>query len=135
MNESKKNIVFCIIIIVFFIFCFSAGYFVGHRLSIQQIGYADNAFRIELANKQRRIDELETRLNELGGMVSNGFRNVSGTIDRISEQIDIATRQTGDIRTTINSLREAVKVLENSRDYFRSLSDNFSDGQCNTGSE
>jgi ABC-type transporter Mla subunit MlaD len=135
MNESKKNNIFCIVIVLFFLFSFSTGYYVGHRLSIQQTGQSDNEFRDQLADKQRRIDELETRLNEFRGMVSDGFRNVSGAIDRISEQVDIATKQAGDIRATANSLREAVKILENSRDYFRELSISLFGGEHDTGSE
>jgi chromosome segregation ATPase len=118
----SRNFTIFIFCICAALLCFWSGYYVRYRSAIRQAGQSDNEFRTQLENKQRRIDELEARLGELGDLVSDGFANVSGTVERISVQVDDAIKQTGDIRATVRVLRETAKELETSRDYFRRLS-------------
>jgi len=133
MNE-KNHIV---LIIALFAIAVSASFGAGYwlRSTVQQAGQSDNEFRAELEAKQGRINELEARLGDLGNLVSDGFGNVIGTVGRVQGYVDLALEQSGDIRTTVNLIREAVKELENSERYFRELASRLSDSQRNSGGE
>ena len=129
MNE-KNNL--CLIIALFVITMFAsfgAGYWFGSRPVVQSAGTTGDEFGKQLEDKQKRIDELEAELDDLGGLVSDGFRNVIGIVDRVSGQIDAVLQQGGDIRATVGLIREAVKELENSERYFRGLADSIPDRQ------
>jgi len=114
---------------------FGAGYWFCHRANAGQAGSADNEFRAESEVKQRRIDELEARYNDLRSLVSDGVRDIGGTVERVSGYVDLALQQSSDIRATVSLIREAVKELENSERYFRELAVRLSDGKHNSGSE
>jgi len=135
MNEKTY---FCLIAVLF-VFFFFAGFGTGYRFrsrpDVQPAGPTDNEFGKQLVDKQRRIDELETRLGDLRGLVSDGFTNISGTVERVSGQIDVALQQSGDIRATIGLIREAVKELENSERYFRGLADSIPNGKSDSAGE
>jgi hypothetical protein len=138
MNEKAVVIPHFMVFLFLFAFscaAFGAGYYVCYRTTVQPAGQSDDEFGKQLADKQRRIDELETRLGDIGSMVSDGFGNVSRTVGRISGQIDYALNEAGDVRTTISLLREAVKELEKSELYYRRLADRVSGNEHNSGSE
>ena len=135
MNE--KNTICLIIALFFVIMCagFCAGYWFRSRTDVRPAGPTDNEFRAESEAKQRRIDELEAQLGDFRNLVSDGFRDIGGIVERISGEIDSAARETGDIRKTVGLIREAVKELENSERYFRGLADSIPGGERHSGGE
>ena len=129
MNEKSSFWITIALLIFAMSASFGAGYWFGARSTVQPAGPADYEFGKQLEDKQRTIDRLEAELDDLGGLVSDGFRNVIGIVDRVSGQIDAVLQQGGDIRATVGLIREAVKELENSERYFRGLADSIPDRQ------
>jgi hypothetical protein len=128
MNE-KVNFYIVVILVIVAVAFGGAGYYAGYRLSVRQAGQSDNEIREQLEIKQARIDELETRLADVGIVVSDVVGDISGAVGRISGHIDIAVESSGDIRITTRELREAVKILEDGKRYFRELAARLSGGE------
>jgi len=133
MNDKKTIVVFIVIFIIVTAMSFGAGCIFGYGFSVRQDRRADNEFREQLENKQREINELEIRLSGVTDVVRNVSRDIGGIVDGISEQIDIAVQQGGDIRATFNEIRKAVKELENRERYYRELANRLSNSERDTG--
>jgi len=133
MNEKKIIGITVIVMLCVIIASFGAGYAVGYRRTVQQIGQSDNEFRAELESEQRRVAELEAELVVIRSMVSNAFVGIGGAITRAEGRIEYAINEVDDIRETVGIIRAAVKDMENSLRYFRELVARLSNSEHNTG--
>jgi len=132
MNDKKIIVIFAISLLVISALSFGAGCIFGYRYSVRQDRRADNEFREQLADKQKQIDRLEAELINIGDVVRNVNTDISRTVDGISEQIDFAIQQGGDIRAAFSEIRKAVKELENRERYYRELAYRLPDMEHNT---